>query len=495
MGEVKDLLIEIEAKITELKDLRAQNTPKETLEKLERHIWDLSKKKFSRDIKEKMERAEIRGYKGIIFTVGFSKEPIILNIMGFQPVFCFFIHSRESEHVLNDIIAETKLKPVTYQRVVLEKNSAAETYDAVKKGLRYLRFEKELKDTDIALDPTGGTKAMSVGCGIATNTYNIDLLYVDNTNYDVVLRRPHPGSEQIVNVVNPFQIYYDDIVLEGLKMLRTFSFEAARSYFLDAGKNARDPLIPQILQLLVIGLHKWDLFDHKKAQKNLTKALDLIGQYQKLTAIKPIVKRWLAHLALLSETKDVYFNGNRMRQREQFDNAAMRYYRAIEMSSQYILRTQYHLDTQNADYTNMRAEKLDQLAQQRGCSKEALILEKYNEIWAKLFEVKGIKQQFKPNSLLPLKIGLINGMVLRLIVEDPALDLEFLFKIFNAIENRNNSILAHGLKPINKKDCDTLKSICTRLITPFLDRHSNLKKIIFNQDHLLKIHEIVHREL
>ncbi len=83
---------------------------------------------------------------------------------------------------------ETDLKPSSFHKETLKKNAA--TYDAVKKGLKYLELEKKLKPEEIALDPTGGTKAISVSCGIATNSYDIYLLYVDNTDYDTELRRP-----------------------------------------------------------------------------------------------------------------------------------------------------------------------------------------------------------------------------------------------------------------------------------------------------------------
>ncbi|MHA1380378.1 MAG: TIGR02710 family CRISPR-associated CARF protein [Candidatus Helarchaeota archaeon] len=503
VSKVEEIEQWIEGRINELKELRKKNVSEEQVQELKQQIWEFSKDRFKLSIEEKIKKDEVKQYKGIIFSVGFSKEPIILNILGFQPEYCFFIHSSESERILDIIIEETGLRPSNYKRETLKKNSAADSYNAVKKGLKYLMFEKGLKEQEIALDPTGGTKAMSVGCGIATNSYNIDLLYVDNTDYDTELRRPRPGSERIVNVVNPFRIYYDDVILEGLDMLQIFSFEAARKYFIDAEKNGSDPLIPKILLKVAIGLHLWDLFEHKKAYKNLSEVLEYINQYQKLHSIKPIIENWLQYLRIISqsddiieeETLDVYFNGNRMRAREQFDNAAMRYYRAIEMNTQYILKRKYNLDTQNPDYTYLNSEFLDKMCKQSGKDKSQVLLEQYNAIWEKIFEKKGEKKKFKMNTLLPLKIGLINGLIMRLILKDPALDFTFLFKIFNAVETRNNSILAHGVKPITKKDCDVLKGICEQLLKSILEEKKDIKENIFNKNQLKLIHDIVRKEL
>ncbi|MHA1301875.1 MAG: hypothetical protein ACTSO9_20860, partial [Candidatus Helarchaeota archaeon] len=70
-----------------------------------------------------------------------------------------------------------------------------------------------------------------------------------------------------------------------------------------------------------------------------------------------------------------------------------------------------------------------------------------------------------------------------------------LFKIFNAVETRNNSILAHGVKPITKKDCDVLKGICEQLLKSILEEKKDIKENIFNKNQLKLIHDIVRKEL
>jgi len=504
MGEAKNEVVrQLQDTINELKSIRKKDGSKEQQEQVERKIWQISKDKFKMDITEKIANKVVKHYQGIIFTIGFSKEPIILNILGFNPDHCYFIHSKDSERILNDITEETGLKPTNFQKKMLDKSSAAEAYNAVKEGIKYLIFEKGLREEEIALDPTGGTKAMSVGCGIATNSYNIDLLYVDNTDYDQDLRRPRPGSEQLVNVTNPFRIYYDDKVLDGLKLLQNYSFEAARKYFLDAEGNARNDDIPKILKMIAIGLHLWDLFDHQKAHKNLSDALSFINRYHKLASLKPYLEKWLQYLDKISrasgvvkeEIIDIYFNGKRMLEREQYDNAAMRYYRTIEMINQDILKLAYNLESQHADYSQLTSDFLKVQCKKENKDQIQLLLERYNEIWLQIFEKRGEKNLFKPTSLLPLKIGLMNGLILRLSLKDPDLDFDFLFRIHNAIDTRNNSILAHGTKPTTKTNCEELERICKQIINPVIHKIDFDKNFIFDKTQLAQISERVRREL
>jgi len=47
---------------------------------------------------------------GLILTVGFSLEPLVLTISVCQPERVFFLHTSETEHLLDDIIEMTGLK-------------------------------------------------------------------------------------------------------------------------------------------------------------------------------------------------------------------------------------------------------------------------------------------------------------------------------------------------------------------------------------------------
>lgn len=85
---IKDLNSKLENKYIELKRLKNLN---EDTDSLMDEIWNLSKKKF---VLSAMSKNSFKKYDGLIFTVGFSHEPIILNILVNNPTGVFFIYTQ-----------------------------------------------------------------------------------------------------------------------------------------------------------------------------------------------------------------------------------------------------------------------------------------------------------------------------------------------------------------------------------------------------------------
>ncbi|MFX1260026.1 MAG: hypothetical protein ACFFAN_19425 [Promethearchaeota archaeon] len=195
--EITKLSLEIKKKIAEAKQLHKK---KKDTGSLMNEIWELSKKLY---VLKTTSKQTFKKYDGIIFTVGFSHEPIILNILTNNPKGVFFIYTKESEKTLNRIIDETQLKAEQYKREIMEKNSFSSSMDLITVGLLYLNGEKGIKTSEIGLDITGGTKIMSAACGMAGLTLGTDILYVDNEEYDQDLRRPVPGSEVLKIISSP----------------------------------------------------------------------------------------------------------------------------------------------------------------------------------------------------------------------------------------------------------------------------------------------------
>jgi hypothetical protein len=208
---IDTLKTSIQEKLAQARKLQEQN---QEISALMDEIWKLSKKKFVLSTKQ---NKDLKQYKGIIFTVGLTAEPIILNILATQPEAVYFIHTKKSVEIVNRIVEETELVPAQYKRDLIHKDSLASSYKLIKFGLSTLTNEYGLKASESALDPTGGTKIMSLGCGVAASIFNIDLLYVSNNNYDPILRRPVPGSEILKQIPNPLDVCKRDIDYEKFK--------------------------------------------------------------------------------------------------------------------------------------------------------------------------------------------------------------------------------------------------------------------------------------
>jgi len=188
---------------------------KKSLKPIEDKVWELSKEKY---VLETRSTRNFKQYKGIIFTVGFTPEPIILNILANEPQAVYFIHTKESEKHLDRIIEETNLKASQFKRGIMPKDSVLTSFRLVKKGLNFLIEEKEINKNEVAIDPTGGTKIMSVGCGFSTSIMDLNIIYISNKKYNPILRRPEPGSEHLVNIPNLKDILLGDKLIEDINI-------------------------------------------------------------------------------------------------------------------------------------------------------------------------------------------------------------------------------------------------------------------------------------
>ena len=102
------------------------------------------------------------------------------------------------------------------KREIMKKNSFESSVDLIGLGLLYLNKEKEIDISRIGLDITGGTKIMSVACGMAAMAIGPDgpdILYIDHEKFDNELRRPVSGTEVLITIQNPLR-FIDDIFEE-----------------------------------------------------------------------------------------------------------------------------------------------------------------------------------------------------------------------------------------------------------------------------------------
>ncbi|MHA1285495.1 MAG: hypothetical protein ACTSQP_23570, partial [Promethearchaeota archaeon] len=132
-NNVDDIYSEISELVNKISNLAQKEiSDSESYSILKEILWEKSKKKF---ILEARNNKNLKRYDGIIFTVGLSPEPIILNILANNPKAVFFIYTKKSEKILDKIMDETELKPTQYKREMMSRDSAADSYKLVKKGL------------------------------------------------------------------------------------------------------------------------------------------------------------------------------------------------------------------------------------------------------------------------------------------------------------------------------------------------------------------------
>ncbi len=510
--EILRLDSEIRNRVNQIKELKV-NDPHGDDSQLRHKLWELSKKKF---ILESKSDPEFKKYRAIIFTVGFSPEPIILNILANELEYIYFIYTKESEKYIDVVLAETGIKASQYQKAQIPRESAADSYRLVKKGVKFLIEERGLKKDEIGLDPTGGTKIMSVGCGIAASIFDLNILYINNEKYNPESRRPEPGSEILVSVSNPFDIYQDDKIYDGLKYLNRLNFSFAREIFYSIKDSSSNPLFPDLIATIAEILYNWDAINYSGALSSIDRArkimkklsvkiskiydalINILDSWKKyLNIIDAQIKRGRSEVEKISSLLifDIKENADREFFKSSYNNAALKYYRVMEMINQYILLKQYNLDTQEPKLENLPESVIQKLlggAVSRGIDQknpEKIILKKYNEIWAYLYEKTDQKEPYKEGTLLPRKIGLLAGIILRYIFGDGLIGRDLIFEILTAIEKRNLSIFAHGIVSVSKKDCERLKNIAETMIQG-IEINQEVKAMVFNISSMKQLTEL-----
>ena len=173
-----------------------------------------------------------------IFMIGFSDSPILMSLDVIRPEKIIFIYTEDSKTTIENMqehIKRCNNSNMDYLKGVfanyIEEKELSEVKDFIVSGEKAIKINlgkapspldtfKAIKDIisnrslkKIAVDITGGKKTMVSGAfSSASLREDVDIVYVDNEEYNGEWRRPEPGTEFISKVQNPNNIYrYTDL--------------------------------------------------------------------------------------------------------------------------------------------------------------------------------------------------------------------------------------------------------------------------------------------
>lgn len=458
--------------IEALKTLSVQWKSIETTEQREKFYQDKvfpAVKKFV-VIREQEKYPE--PYRYLILTVGLSPEPIILSILTLRPEYICLLYTEQSKRFLDQILEECNLKVSQVELCQIQETNLPHIYRSVR-GI----YEKWGHPDRIAVDPTGGTKAMVAGCALAGSMLGATLVYV-NSNYIGHLRKPEPGSEQLITLDNPYDVFGDLKLKQAEYLFCQKDFVGAESLLHELERETSTPERYQSIALLCRAYAAWDDWKISQAIDALREALATVKRYSRVDSQTPLANQ----VSLLQEQLSVLGNlkqaieqidadgesevlGNpswylpmmatlracaiRQEQRGKLDVAVLLWYRLVEFLSQQRLHS-YGLITSSPNYQGLEIG-------------EEELLEKFQ---------KAINTEKKKNQSLDLKplpkpISLMDGYTLLKALGDTLMDNQSLSTIRGKVNARDNGIFAHGFKPLNQKDYDGFKGLTEQLITTF----------------------------
>lgn len=361
---------------------------------------------------------------------------LLVSITHYNPDRIVFLGSKESTETIKSVKRQYYKNRgeelINYEFVTIAKiDEFDECFERIKDEIG----QKE--DYEIVIDYTSGTKTMTMSAAICSMLYHKKLSLVAGKRgvNGIVI----PGTEKIVE--QSLYSAYDKILLDRVKNL-------FNSYRFGEAKTILSQIIvfdeKEKYEKLIDAYDLWDKFDHKAAFEILGGIRD-----ERFSQNKSFLGR-LNHSKqdrMKFILADLLNNAFRRIEEGKYDDAVARLYRAIELISQIKLAEEGLNDLSDKKFT------MDDL---KGRKVDTSRYEKYADDKGRL--KVGLEKKFKLLKDLGWK-------------EADTVYLEN-NELKNLLKKRNNSILAHGLEPMDRATAEDLFEkvrAYARIVLPELD--------------------------
>lgn len=431
---------------------------------------------------------------GFILTVGSTHEPLAISLNILQPRRVLFLYTRETESEIDHVLSFCPwLQPSCWDKALVAKDDPLTVYREVRAwAQRYGQLGR------LAVDPTGGTKTMTAGAAMAAHVIGAQVVYVAS-DYDNLQRRPIPGSERLVLIDDPYEVFGDLKAAQAQELFAQAQYRSAATLYAELAAKLPRHVELVVLRELCLAYAELDEMKVEEGANRLealaeylsrpalrSEGLSLCRHADRLrrhaTALTSFVVHWrrmrgetrLAALDLkfLQDTQAtrelsvfLYHSGQRREKRGELDVAALLYYRVLEIISQHRLAMR-GISTTTPDYSQL-------------CPR---VKEHYATAANELFKTSA-------DTALPDKISLMHGWLLLSSLNDPVCTNLNLKQLNGLVESRNNSQFAHGFRPVDaeliKKFRDLLES---RLAV--LEQHCGWPALANNDQEFLSGDEI-----
>lgn len=422
----------------------------------------------------------------LIVTLGTSPEPIINCITSLRPDRVVFLCSVESQKLIDIVHSKVPLPDFKPERdvAVLQQRLGTKQSEAVTNELDQLdrvyiralqlfeRVRNENRGCRIIADYTGGTKTMTTGLAMAA----ID---AGDVQLHLTISDRSRGQSALSGYSSPVAVSTAAIHASRLRerelpaLLKRHDYEAARQavrrvqtlHDQDAGTTQW----LQRLETLLVGLDAWDRFDHRRALE----VLEGVNNKQLHQLLLFPLKRVIGSRRIMDKeaeeqnwprmkghgleaVEDLLRNAERRAGQERYDDAVGRLYRAMELTEQLLLKIAV-TDKVGAGGIDTGAVDLDRLPAQ------------IQTRWRHKAAAAGSAESGKA-----LKIGLADGYDLLADLDHPT-GLEWRHRraeLVNAIKTRNESLFAHGFRPVAYSGWRQLSELLGGFLQAAIERHS-----------------------
>ncbi len=397
--------------------------------------------------------------KGMVMTVGTGTRPetdivapLLKSIQNANPDVVVLLVTGESAKHADDLRTRYGSPAPHWEELRLHSADLIdEIFHDCLQAIRWL-LGQGLTPKQITVDYTSGTKSMSAGLALAAVALGCgDLRYISGRRVNGVVAT---GTERFLST-QPSAIlaFYD--LRRAEERLRRLQFSAARELcemLSDALLTEADRAYRQALKLAAEAYDAWDKFQHHQAKKLFGQLQDGSGLPADLRVDPQLAHRlgqignavYRQHFTedLLA---DLVANAARRLFEGRWDDAVARLYRATEMLAQFVLRRDYCIETKRVE-----PQLLPERLRERYGGRELGLTEAYallGELGHRLGEAYEKAGDDSPKHLLAA---------------------------------RNQSILAHGTKPVSKEAAYSFyQRVCALVRTQIQDFDERLRMLQF----------------
>jgi len=426
------------------------------------------------DLPASAGQVDNKKYRAAIITVGGTEEPIQKTIIENTPKFVVFLVSNESIAIAGKVVDGCKredVRPEFEYIIVEDKDNLVDCYKRSLEAIDRVK-KRGYAAKEVLIDFTGGTKAMSVGLGLAAVREDFDFSYVSGRErtkdgVGVVVS----GTEEILISTSPWQLFAIEEKKALAVMFNKHQFLAASELVERLANRKNLPSYEQslmgMLKELINGYLQWDHFKHPEARKSIdrhkvealekfvndhaghddraAKAVEQLGPF--VEAVKNncyFLERLQNHtmgfkdgIFVEEHVVDLLANAHRRYEEGKYDDAFARLYRAVEMAGQIAFTRRFGYQTKEVPPEiipqNLREEFVQKYADEKDGILKLPLTATYRVLSAVGDELGKRFDEYYDTAQKFLQI-------------------------------RNNSILAHGIKPVKKEHYEEYQPFAMSLI-------------------------------
>ncbi len=390
--------------------------------------------------------------KLLIMTLGTGRgveNGIARSIETNNPDYLIFIATSQSQDMANkvtEVFTRLCQQPIPPHdvRVIQRESSVDDAYETTRKAILDAQ-QKGYAPHEIYLDFTSGTKAMSVGASSAALLTECQrMVYIGGFDRDEE-GRVITGSE-IVMSFTPNRVFADYQKHLARQMFNAYQFDAGIKILKKASERSERDDIRQ-LECVFRAYERWDKFDHAAARGYFenpcitSKTLrDQIGENRGFVNQLAKALDTQQNLITPEQIVDLWSNAARRAEEGKFDDAVARLYRVTELIVQYRLQEGINITVNGLNTSDLDLTRLPEALhpQYESCR----------------------KQDGK------IKIGLAEAFTLLGELGDQEWSATYWENqpLRGLLARRNESILAHGLKPVDSSIYEHLAREVKKLI-------------------------------